>query len=221
MTYFRGSKEVVVLINLYIVDDHPFVREGLKTYLGAQKEIAIVGEAAEGETALTEMLRLQPDVAVVDLHLPGMSGVALTKAVKEQGLFTRIIILSSFCEDEEVMAAIEAGAPSYLMKDSPPPKLLEAIMAARDGEPVLHPRIAKKLMQRVSRPQPMVEPLTQKEREVLGLLVKGNSNKEIARNLSISETTVKTHVSNILQKLEVSDRTQAVIKAIETRLLGG
>jgi DNA-binding NarL/FixJ family response regulator len=210
---------VAGLIRVYIVDDHPFVREGLKTYLGMQPEIEIVGEAGDGETALAAILQLKPEVVIVDLHLPGMSGVALTRAMKEKNSDIQIIILSSFCEDEEVMAAIDAGALSYLMKDSPPAKLVEAIMAAHAGEPVLHPRIAKKLMQKVTSPKITIESLTIKEKEVLTLLTQGKSNKEIAGVLAISETTVKTHVRNVLRKLAVNDRTQAVIKAIEAKLV--
>lgn len=208
------------MIKVYIVDDHPFVREGLKTFLSTQTEIEICGEAGDGETALTQIITLQPDIVVADLHLPGMGGIQLTRAIIEAGLFTQIIILSSFCEDDEVIAALEAGALSYLMKDSAPQKLIEAIMAARNGESLLHPRIAKKLIQRMNRQnESPIEPLTIKEKEVLAKLVKGRSNKEIAYELAISDTTVKTHVSSILHKLGVNDRTQAVIKAIELKLV--
>lgn len=207
------------MISVYIVDDHPFVREGLKTYLGTDPEIRIAGEAGDGETALPELKELDPDVAIIDLHLPKMSGVEVIKIIKESRLHTQVIILSSFCEDEEIIAAVNSGALSYLLKDSSPEKLLEAVKAAQRGEPVLHPRIVKKLMQRVSRKEPQIEPLTGKEQEVLGELVKGKSNKEIAAELFISETTVKTHVSSILQKLQVKDRTQAVIKALKLKLV--
>lgn len=207
------------MISVYIVDDHPFVREGLKTYLGTDPEIQVVGEAGNGENALPALKELDPDVAIIDLHLPKMSGVEIIKAIKESQLHTQVIILSSFCEDEEIIAAIDAGALSYLLKDSSPEKLLEAVKAAQRGEPVLHPRIVKKLMQRVSRKELQTEPLTLKETEVLRELVKGKSNKEIAADLFISETTVKTHVSNILQKLGVKDRTQAVIKALRLKLV--
>lgn len=208
------------MIRVFIVDDHPFVREGLKTFLSTHSEIEVCGEAGDAETALTQMVVIQPEIAVIDLCLPGMSGVQLTKAIKEAGLFTKIIILSSFCEDDEVLAALESGALSYLMKDSPPQKLIEAILAARNDEPVLHPRIAQKLIRKLNRqPESLIEPLTTKEKEVLARLVKGRSNKEIAVELVISDTTVKTHVSNILRKLAVNDRTQAVIKAIELKLV--
>ncbi|HHT49646.1 MAG TPA: response regulator transcription factor [Firmicutes bacterium] len=207
------------MISVYIVDDHPFVREGLKTYLSTDPEVHIVGEAGDGETALPALKALEPEVAIIDLHLPRMSGVEIIKAIKESQLRTQVIILSSFCEDEEIIAAIDGGALSYLLKDSPPEKLLAAVKAAQRGEPVLHPRIVKKLMQRVRQDKPAIEPLTSKEKEVLEQLVKGKSNKEIGAELYISETTVKTHVSSILQKLQVKDRTQAVIKAINLKLV--
>ena len=207
------------MISVYIVDDHPFVREGLKTYLSTDPEIRIVGEAGDGEAALPALKELAPEVAIIDLHLPKMSGVEIIKAIKENQLRTQVIILSSFCEDEEIFAAIDAGALSYLLKDSPPEKLLAAVKAAQRGEPVLHPRIVKRLMQRVRQDQPAIEPLTAKEKEVLQQLVKGKSNKEISAVLYISETTVKTHVSSILQKLQVKDRTQAVIKALNKKLV--
>lgn len=207
------------MISVYIVDDHPFVREGLKTYLSTDPEIRIVGEAGNGEAALSALGELDPDVAVIDLHLPKMSGVEIIKAIKESQLHTQVIILSSFCEDEEIIDAIDAGALSYLLKDSSPEKLLEAVKAAQRGEPILHPRIMKKLIQRISKKEPLIEALTSKEEEVLRELVKGKSNKEIAADLYISETTVKTHVSSILQKLQVKDRTQAVIKALKLKLV--
>lgn len=208
------------MIKVYIVDDHPFVREGLKTFLSLQADIEICGEAQNAAIAISQIRTVKPDVAVIDLHLPDMNGAELTKEIRKAGLVTQIIILSSFCEDDEVIAAIDAGALSYLMKDSPPQKLVEAIRAAQNGEPVLHPRVAKKLMQRVrSNEFELQEPLTRKEKEVLALLVKGKSNKEIASDLFVSETTVKSHISNILRKLDVKDRTQAVIKAIELKLV--
>jgi DNA-binding NarL/FixJ family response regulator len=207
------------MMTVYLVDDHPFVREGLKTYLNAQDDIEIVGEAGNGEQALREIKEKQPDVVIVDLHLPGMDGVQLTRELKKISLNLQVIILSSFSNDQEVIDAIDAGALSYLMKDSPPEKLKEAIYAAGEGEPVLHPRIARKLMKRVTRQETLDEPLTSREREVLSQLVNGYSNKEIGERLFISDKTVKTHVSNILRKLNVKDRTQAAIKAIEDKLI--
>ncbi|MFW6389629.1 MAG: response regulator [Halanaerobiales bacterium] len=207
------------MITVYLVDDHPFVREGLRTYLNTQVDIEIVGEAEAGEKAFQEMKELEPDIAIVDLHLPDISGSQLTRKLKEVDVGTQIIILSSFSKDQEVIDAIDAGALSYLIKDSSPEKLTKAIMAADRGEPVLHPRIAKKLMQRVSQKKVETESLTSREKEVLAQLVKGLSNKKIAKRLFISDKTVKTHVSNILNKLQVKDRTQAVIKAIDNNLI--
>jgi DNA-binding NarL/FixJ family response regulator len=186
------------LIKVFIVDDHPLVRQGLKAFLAIQEGIEIVGEAGDGETAWEGIRKYQPDVAIIDLHLPVWNGIKLTQTIKTANLFTQVIILSSFCEDEEIIAAIDAGALSYLMKDSPPEKLVEAIWAASKGEPVLHPQIAKKLMRRVTRAEPLLEPLTLKEKEALALLVKGKSNKEIAQDLHISEVTVKTRWINYL-----------------------
>lgn len=212
---------MAALIKVFIVDDHPLVRQGLKAFLATQGGMEIVGEAEDGEAAWEGIRKTEPDVAVIDLHLPGWSGIQLIRAIKAANICTRVIVLSSFCEDGEVIAAIEAGALSYLMKDSPPEKLAAAIVAARDGEPVLHPRIAKKLMERVAGSDSYFEPLTPKEREILGLLVKGKSNKEIAGESHISETTVKTHISKIIHKLGVKDRTQAAIKAIHLKILEG
>ncbi|GAB6099591.1 response regulator transcription factor [Halanaerocella petrolearia] len=207
------------MIEIYLVDDHPFVLEGLKTYLNTQQEIKVIGYANKGQQALTEIKNLEPTVAIIDLHLPDISGIKLIKKIQENKLNTKVIVLSSFCADDEVIAAIDAGALSYLMKDSPPQKLAKAIRAAENNEPVLHPRISKKLMQRVSNNQPVIEPLTPREKEVLAELTDGKSNKQIGNALFISTKTVKTHISNILRKLEVKDRTQAAIKAIKNNLI--
>lgn len=212
-------QEVSGMISVYLVDDHPLVREGLKTYLKLHDEIHVVGESSNGEDAIREMEREHPDIAVVDLSLPGMDGIQLASLVRQTCSGTQVIILSSFCSDEDVMKAIDAGVMGYLMKDSPPHKLIEALFTVNNGDPVLHPRIIKMLMGRPNRPHPLVEDLTVKEQEVLSELVKGKANKEIASELCISETTVKTHISRILRKMDVSDRTQAVIKAIEYNLI--
>ena len=207
------------MIQVYLVDDHPFVLKGLITYLKTQNDIEVIGKSESGEKAIREIKDLEPDVAIVDLRLPDKNGTEVTQEVKKVGLKTEIIILSSFNRDQEVIEAIDAGALSYLMKDSPPQKLVDAIKAAQKGEPVLHPRVAKKIMQRAAGKKTVLEPLTDREMEVLALLVKGLSNKEIAENLYISPRTVKSHVSNILRKLDVKDRTQAVIKAIDNDLV--
>ncbi|QTL99402.1 response regulator [Iocasia frigidifontis] len=208
------------MIKIYLVDDHPFVLQGLKTFLSTNEEIDIIGEASNGKDALADIKEKNPEIAIVDLHLPDMTGVELTKKILMVNPSVQIIILSSFCEDDEIIAAIDAGALSYLMKDSQPQKLTEAIFAAKKREPILHPRIAKKLMKRVTKKKAVIEPLTSREKDVLLQLSKGKSNKAIGKALFISDKTVKTHISNILRKLDVKDRTQAAIKAIEENLIG-
>ena len=207
------------MINVYLVDDHPFVLQGLKTFLTTKEEIEIIVQASKGKTAVAEIKQTEVDIAVVDLRLPDISGIEVIEKIKETTPQPEIVVLSSFCEEEEVMAAIEAGALSYLMKDSPPQKLAEAILAADRGEPTLHPQISKQLINTVNNKQTPSEPLTNREQEVLAELAKGQSNKEIGEALFISTKTVKTHVSNILRKLDVKDRTQAAIKAIENNLI--
>ncbi|ACL70717.1 response regulator [Halothermothrix orenii] len=207
------------MIQVYLVDDHPFVLQGLKAYLNTREGIEIVGTSGNGEKAIKEIAKLNPEVAVVDLRLPGLNGIEVTREIKKKNPGTEVIILSSFNKEDEVIEAIDAGALSYVMKDSRPEKLVEAIKAARRGEPVLTPGVAKKIMKRAARKGRKTEPLTPREKEVLACLVRGNSNRDIAKTLCISETTVKTHVSNILKKLDVKDRTQAVIKAIENNLV--
>ncbi|MTI59987.1 MAG: response regulator transcription factor [Firmicutes bacterium] len=207
------------MIKIYLVDDHPFVLQGLKTFLSTNEEIDIIGEASNGKDALADIKEKNPEIAIVDLHLPDMTGVELTKEILMVNPSVQIIILSSFCEDDEIIAAIDAGALSYLMKDSQPQKLTEAIFAAKKREPMLHPRIAKKLMKRVTKKKAVIEPLTSREKDVLLQLSKGKSNKAIGKALFISDKTVKTHISNILRKLDVKDRTQAAIKAIEENLI--
>lgn len=208
------------MIKIYLVDDHPFVLQGLKAFLSTNEEINIIGEASNGKDALADIKEKKPEIAIVDLRLPDMTGVELTKEILMVNPSIQIIILSSFCEDNEIIAAIDAGALSYLMKDSQPQKLTEAIFSAKKKEPMLHPRIAKKLMKRVTKKKSIIEPLTSREKDVLSQLSKGKSNKAIGKALFISDKTVKTHISNILRKLDVKDRTQAAIKAIEENLIG-
>ena len=207
------------MIEVFLIDDHPFVIQGLKSYLETHEQVEIVGTAKKGIEGKEQIKKLKPQVAVVDLRLSDISGIEITREIKESDLSVEVIILSSFSEEQEVIEAIDAGALSYLMKDSPPEKLAEAILAAGRGESVLSPRITKKLMKRATSEQPVIDPLTDREEEVLSCLVSGSSNKEIADKLNISITTVKTHVSNILRKLEVEDRTQAAIKAIDNNLV--
>ena len=199
-----------------IVDDHPMVREGLKTFLETQEDMLVAGEAGDGESALEGVERARPDVVLMDLVLPGMDGIAAIRRIREKHPQMRIIALTSFSDDDKVFPAFQAGACGYLLKDVTPAELADTIRAAHRGEKRLHPRITEKLMDSVSaggrRPAP--DELSPREREVLVCLGKGMSNQEIGKALFISGKTVKTHVSNILAKLDLSDRTQAALYAV-------
>lgn len=209
------------MIKVFLVDDHPFVREGLKTFLGTHPDISVVGEAACGEELCRALLPLRPDVAVVDLKLPGMGGIEITRFIRQNCPSTRVLILSSFSDDEEVLDAMDAGASGYLMKDQPPQRLMEAILRIMEGKPVLAPHFSAKHSERTQRQKQILDVLSAKEKEILEDLVKGFSNKEIAAAHFITETTVKSHISSILRKMDVKDRTQAVIMAIQNRLTEG
>jgi NarL family two-component system response regulator LiaR len=204
-------------ISVLIVDDHGMVRQGLRTYLELLDDIDIVGEAKNGIVAVEQVRRHQPDIVLMDLVMPEMDGVEATRQVLAISSSTRVIVLTSFAEDELVFPAIEAGAAGYLLKDVDPAKLHQAIQAVHAGEVQLHPDIMKKLIHRVNTPQietdSSLDALTPRELEVLALIAQGKSNREIATSLTISEKTVKTHVGNILGKLHLSDRTQAAIYA--------
>lgn len=215
-------------IRVLIVDDHAVVRQGLRTFLELQDDpaalpIEVVGEAADGAEALELAGRLQPDVILLDLVMPILDGIAVTPRIVARCPRSRIIILTSFGEEDKVFPAIRAGAHGYLLKDIRPDDLIQAIRAAHLGRVQLHPDVAQKLMAAVAeaggRPavgcdEPTAETLTERERGVLRLLADGRSNREIATELVISETTVKSHVSNILGKLGLEDRTQAAIYAL-------
>jgi NarL family two-component system response regulator LiaR len=204
-------------ISVLIVDDHGVVRQGLRTYLELLDDIEIVGEAENGLEAVEQVRRHQPDIVLMDLEMPQMNGVEATRQVLALNASTKVIVLTSFSDDEMVFPAIEAGATGYLLKDIDPSELHQAIQAVHAGEVQLHPDIMKKLIQRMSAPPTESEfaadDLTPREIEVLSLIAQGQSNREIAMTLSISEKTVKTHVGHILNKLQLSDRTQAAIYA--------
>jgi DNA-binding NarL/FixJ family response regulator len=216
-----------------IVDDHAVVRQGLRTFLELQDDpsalpIEIVGEAADGAEALELAGRFQPDVILLDLVMPLMDGIAVTPKIVARCPRSRILILTSFGEEDKVFPAIRAGAHGYLLKDIRPQDLIQAIRATHVGRAQLHPDIAQKLMAAVAeagtppsgeRHEPAAEALTEREREVLGLLAHGLNNREIARELVIGETTVKSHVSSILGKLGLEDRTQAAIYALRHGLV--
>jgi NarL family two-component system response regulator LiaR len=211
-------------IKVLIVDDHQVVRQGLRTFLELQDDVLVVGEAGDGETAVDMVRRLNPNVVLMDLVMPRLDGISATRQVKSLGTGVKVIALTSFTEDDKVFPAIQAGASSYLLKDVSPDDLVEAIRAVHRGEARLHPDIARKLMEQVVQQasplrQSQFEDLTEREREVINLVAKGRSNQEIANELVISEKTVKTHVSNILGKLQLEDRTQLAIYAIKKGLV--
>ena len=209
-------------ITLLIVDDHQLVRWGIRTFLATQSDIAVVGEAASGEEALRLAVELAPDVTLMDLVMPGQDGVETTRRLKQISPRTQIIILTSYHEDEHIFPAIRAGALSYVIKDIGTVELADAVRKAARGEAVMHPRVAARLVQELQStspgnlgtrspgPPPL---LSEREQEVLRLIAEGQSNTEIAERLVISENTVKSHVSNILGKLHLADRTQAAIYA--------
>ena len=216
-------------IRVLIVDDHAMVRQGLRTFLELQDDssepvIEVVGEAVNGIEAVELTSPTQPDIVLLDLVMPKMDGIQATAKILEVSPHSRIIILTSFGEEDKVIPAIQAGAHGYLLKDIAPDKLVEAIRNAHRGEVQLHPNAAKKLMAAVSQKdvgmpthpaQPAVAQLTGREGEIIGMIAGGMNNREIAEKLVISEKTVKTHVSNILSKLHLEDRTQAAIYALK------
>jgi NarL family two-component system response regulator LiaR len=207
-------------IKVLIVDDHGVVREGLRAYLELEPDIEVVGEARDGQEGVRRTQELHPDVVLMDLVMPNMDGIDATTRIKQQQPSTHVIVLTSFLDDDRVVPAIKAGATSYLLKDVAAGDLARAIRAARAGQAQLHPEVAKRLMQQVTTPRKPEAgaQLTDREREVLRLLAEGRSNKEIARSLVVSERTVKGHVSNILGKLGLQDRTQAALFAVRNGL---
>jgi two-component system, NarL family, response regulator LiaR len=210
-------------ISVLIVDDHTIVRQGLRTLLELYADITRVGEAPNGKPAVELAARLHPDVILMDLVMPELDGISATRQVTALGLGIKVLVLTSFIEDEKVIPAIQAGAFGYLLKDIAPTNLIDAIRAAYQGESRLHPDVARKLMQQVAA-QPAQPPtcaaadLTEREIEVLRLVAQGLSNREIASVLVISEKTVKTHVSSLLSKLGLEARTQLAIYAIKNGL---
>ena len=208
-------------ISVVIVDDHALVRQGLRTFLDLHDEIQVVGEAANGVEAVARAGELRPDVVLMDLVMPDMDGIEATKSIRSLCPDTKVIVLTSFTEDEKLFPAIKAGANGYLLKNVSPGDLVTAIKAAHRGEAQLNPEIARRLMEEVSN-EPRTssgEELTSREMDVLRLIAQGKSNRDISEELVISEKTVKTHVSNILGKLHLADRTQAAIYAINQGLV--
>jgi NarL family two-component system response regulator LiaR len=209
------------MIRVLVVDDHAVVREGLRTFLHLQEGIEVVGEAADGSEAVEESGRLQPDVVLMDLVMPKLDGIEAIGRVHACCPAARIIVLTSFAEDDKLMPAVRAGASGYLLKSAPPADVVRAIRAAHAGEAVIDPKSAGRLLDALARSGPPPQALTPRERDVLGLVSRGFSNKRIALELGLKEKTVKVHVTHILAKLGVTDRTQAALYAAREGLSGG
>ena len=208
------------MIKVVLADDHAVVRHGLRFMLAQRPDIQVVGECDDGVLALELVTELLPDVALLDLLMPGMDGVAVTREIKRLVPSTQVIILTSYHEDEYIFNAIKAGALSYLLKESSPQELVEAVRAAARGESKLHPMVAARVLREMQQCQHTpLNDLTPRELEVLTRLARGRSNHEIAQELVISEPTVRTHMANILSKLHLTDRTQAAIYALQQRLV--
>jgi DNA-binding NarL/FixJ family response regulator len=210
-------------IRVLIVDDHAVVRRGLRGFLDLLDDIEVVGEAENGRIAVDVAAALVPDVILMDLLMPELDGLGAIAAIKSAQPEIEIVALTSFIEEEKVTSALEAGATGYLLKDAEADEVAAAVRAAHEGEVHLDPAVTRLLAQRMRQKKTQsepVEPLTERELEVLGLLGRGTSNKEIAAALAITERTARTHVSNILGKLELSSRTQAALYAVERGLVG-
>jgi DNA-binding NarL/FixJ family response regulator len=203
------------MIRVVIADDHAVVRQGLRTFLDLQDDIEVVAEAGDGAEALAAAEEHAPDVVLIDLVMPNVDGIEAIRGLRERVPAARAIVLSSFIDDEKLLPAVRAGAAGYLLKDVEPHQLVEAIRTVHAGGALLHPRVASRLLEEMAS-----DPLTPREREVLVLIGRGMANKVIARELSLSEKTVKAHVSSILAKLGVTDRTQAALYAVRAGLVG-
>ena len=209
-------------IKILIADDHPLMRQGLRVIIEAQQDLELVGESSNGEQAVQQALALHPDIVIMDLQMPFKDGLAATREIAQADPHARVLVLTSFPDDDNVYTAIKAGAMGFLLKDSSAEYLLDAIRTVARGESVLHPTIARKLMQEIKQPPklpPTTEPLTSREVQVLGCLAQGMANSQIARELSVSIRTVSSHVRNILDKLHLANRTQAALYAQEKGII--
>lgn len=204
-------------IRILIVDDHPVVRDGLRGMFAGRTGFAVVGEAADGRQGVARALATEPDVILMDLRMPGTGGVAAIRELAEQGSPARVLVLTTYDTDRDVLAAIDAGATGYLLKDAPREELFRAVQAAARGETVLAPSVASQLLGRLR--EPSTEVLTQRELDTLRLIAEGATNAEAARRLFVSEATVKTHLMHVYDKLGVRDRAAAVAAAYKRGLL--
>lgn len=207
-------------IRVLLADDHTIVRSGVRALLATEPDIEVVGEVGGGAEAVAQATMLRPDVVLMDVVMPGLGGIEATRQITSSLPGTRVLVLTSFAADENVFPAIKAGALGYLLKDSGPEHLVQAIRQVNRGEPSLEPSIARKVLFELAHPvrerQPLTpDPLTERELDVLRLIARGYSNKDIAVRLTVSELTVRTHVSNILSKLHLASRTQAALYALQ------
>jgi DNA-binding NarL/FixJ family response regulator len=205
----------VTEIRVLIVDDHPAVRRGLRTFLELAGDLRVTGEAADGPTAIEMVEQTAPDVVLLDMVLPGLDGVAVLRELARRGLPAKVLVVTSFTDRARLLPAVRAGARGYLSKDVDPPALVAAVRSVHAGHLLLEPEVAATLLSAPAGPPA----LTARERDVLALIADGRSNREIARTLVVAEKTVKTHVSSILMKLGLADRTQAALHAVRTGLV--
>ena len=208
-------------IRVLICDDHAILRKGIRALLSTEPDIQVVGEACDGQEVLAQVEALEPDVVLMDLVMPKMDGIEATRRLTGQGAWTRVLVLTSFAADDKVFPAIKAGALGYILKDSGPDDLVQAIRQVHRGEPSLEPEIARKVLFELAHPPqrpPTPDPLTEREMDVLRLIAQGKSNRDIAEDLVLAELTVRTHVSNILGKLHLASRTQAALYALKEGL---
>ena len=204
---------------MLVVDDNEVVREGLRAFLELQNGIEVAGEATDGEEAIAVAERLDPDVVLMDLVMPKLDGLGAMRELRKRVPRARVIVLTSFLDDDKLLPALRAGAAGYLLKNAPPPELARAVRAAHAGEALLDPVVAARLVETLTGDGDPLDRLTPREREVLELIGRGFPNKRIARRLEVSEKTVKTHVGHVLAKLGVTDRTQAAVVAVRAGLV--
>ncbi|QFT87257.1 Response regulator protein VraR [Bacillus sp. THAF10] len=207
------------MIKLLLVDDHAVLRDGLKTIIESEEDILIVGEAVSGKEALKKVAELQPDIILMDINMPDMNGVEVTRILKQEYPHIKVLMLTMHSHEEYFMAAIKEGADGYLLKDAPSNQVVDAVRTVYHGEAVIHPSLTRKLLTFHQQQEKDENSLTEREKEVLSCLVEGLTNKEIGERLFVSDKTVKIHVSKIFKKLNVKSRSQVVIYAVQHKLV--